>query len=51
MKHARRPRGSQSGRVKRRDERFQEWAEEPLAMPWVPTLTEPSPNGQENAGS
>ena len=28
--HPRRPRGSQSGRVKRRDESFQAWAEEPL---------------------
>ena len=28
--HPRRPRGSQSGREKRRDESFQGWAEEPL---------------------
>ena len=28
--HPRKPRGSQSGRVKRRDESFQAWAEEPL---------------------
>ena len=28
--HPRRPRGSQSGRVKRHDESFQAWAEEPL---------------------
>ena len=28
--HPRRPRGSQSGRVKRRDKSFQSWAEEPL---------------------
>ena len=28
--HPRRPRGSQSGREKRRDESFQAWAEEPL---------------------
>ena len=28
--HPRRPRGSQWGRVKRRDESFQAWAEEPL---------------------
>ena len=28
--HPRRPRGSQSGRVKRRDRSFQAWAEEPL---------------------
>ena len=28
--HPRRPRGSQSGRVKRRDESFQAWAEKPL---------------------
>ena len=28
--HPRRPRGSQSGRVKTRDERFQAWPEEPL---------------------
>ena len=28
--HPRRPRGSQSGRVERRDESFQAWAEEPL---------------------
>ena len=30
MVHPRRPRGSQSGQVKRRDERFQTWTEEPL---------------------
>ena len=28
MYHPRRPRGSQSGRVKRRDKSFQSWAEE-----------------------
>ena len=28
--HPRRPRGSKSGRVRRRDESFQAWAEEPL---------------------
>ena len=30
LRHPRRPRGSQSGREKRRDESFQAWAEEPL---------------------
>ena len=30
INHPRRPRGSQSGRVKTRDESFQAWAEEPL---------------------
>ena len=30
VSHPRRPRSSQSGRVKRRDESFQAWAEEPL---------------------
>ena len=30
LPHPRGPRGSQSGRVKRRDESFQAWAEEPL---------------------
>ena len=30
LRHPRRPRGSQSGWVKRRDESFQAWAEEPL---------------------
>ena len=30
MVHPRRPRGSQTGQVKRRDERFQTWTEEPL---------------------
>ena len=30
LSHPRRPRGSQSGRVKRREESFQAWAEKPL---------------------
>ena len=45
--HPQRPRGSQSGREKRRDESFQAQAEKPL----VPTLTGPFPDGQANAGS
>ena len=45
--HPRRPRGSQSGREKRRDESFQVQAK----SPWVPTLTEPFPKIQADAGS
>ena len=45
--HPRRPRGGQSGREKRCDKSFQAQAEKP----WVPTLTGPFPNGQENGGS
>ena len=46
-RYPQRPRGSQSGREKRRDESFQVRVEEPR----VPTLTGPFPNGQANAGS
>ena len=35
--HPRRPRGSQSGRVKRRDESFQAWR---LFRPWLKTFVE-----------
>ena len=45
--HPRRPRGSQSGREKRRDESFQVQAK----SPWVPTVTEPFPKIQADAGS
>ena len=36
--HPRRPRGSQSGRVKRRDESFQAWR---LFHPWLKTFVAP----------
>ena len=45
--HPRGPRGSQSGREKRRDESFQVRAKEPL----VPTLTELFPNIQADGDS
>ena len=45
--HPRRPRGSQSGREKRRDKSFQACVE----GSWVPTLTGSFPNCQANAGS
>ena len=45
--HPRRPRGSQSGREKKRDESFQGWAEEALGTDSHQTV----PNGQANAGS
>ena len=45
--HPRRPRGSQSGREKRRDESFQVGQK----SPWVPTLTELFPKIQEDASS
>ena len=45
--HPRRPRGSQSGREKRRDESFQVRRK----SPWVPTLTELFPKIQADAGS
>ena len=48
VKHPRRPRGDQWGREKRRDESFQEQAEN---GPCVPTLTGLFPNGQATAGS
>ena len=38
----RRPRGSQSGRVKRRDERFQTWTEEPLGTDSQRTISKRS---------
>ena len=40
--HPRRPRGSQSGRVKRRDESFQAWAEEPLGTESHQTISKQS---------
>ena len=40
--HPRRPRGSQSGWVKRRDESFQEWAEEPLGTDSHRTISKQS---------
>ena len=46
-KHPRRPRGSQSGREKRRNESFHYGRK----RPWVPTLTEPFPKIQADAGS
>ena len=45
--HPRRPRGSQSGREKRRDESFHYGRK----SPWVPTLTGPFPKIQADAGS
>ena len=45
--HPRRPRGSQSGREKRRDESFQVRRK----SSWVPTLTELFPKIQADAGS
>ena len=45
--HPRIPRGGQSGREKRRNERFQALRQK---SPWVLTLTGPFPNGQVNAG-
>ena len=45
--HPRRPRGSQSGREKRRDESFQVRAK----SPWVPNLIELFPKIQADAGS
>ena len=45
--HPRRPRGSQSGREKRRDESFYYGRK----SPWVPTLTELFPKIQADAGS
>ena len=45
--HPRRPRGSQSGREKRRNESFQVRTE----SPWVPTLTEQFPEIQADVGS
>ena len=47
--HPWRPRGSQSGPVKRRDETL--LIKHGRKSPWVPTLTGPFPNGQVNAGS
>ena len=40
--HPRRSRGSQSGREKRRDERFQVWAEEPLGTDSHQTISKNS---------
>ena len=40
--HPRRPRGSQSGRVRRRDESFQTWAEEPLGTDSHRTISKQS---------
>ena len=45
--HPRRPRGSQSGREKRRDESFYYGRK----SPWVPTLNGPFPKIQADAGS
>ena len=45
--HPRRPRGSQSGREKRRDESFHYGRK----SPWVPTRTGPFPKIQADAGS
>ena len=42
MVHPRRPRGSQSGREKRRDESFQAQAEEPLGTDSQRTISKPS---------
>ena len=45
--YPRRPKGSQSGRKKRRDESFKHGRK----SPWVKTLTGASPNSQPNAAS
>ena len=42
MLHPRRPRSSQSGRVKRRDESFQAWVEEPLGTDSQRTISKRS---------
>ena len=47
ISHPRRPRGSQSGREKRRDESFHYGRK----SPWVPTLTGPFPKIQADADS